>query len=190
MVRLFWSGLVLALLLAGCGSSVDASAKDDREQEPAPPKTTTTALPERTNNAWEMAPFQLEDLNGVKHSLEDWKGKVIMMNFWASWCGPCQYEIPEFVQYQKTYGDRNLQLLGIGVDEKRKLANVARSLGINYPVLVLSPMDSRQLMRKWGNDTGIIPYTVVIASNGRIKYIHRGQMDEEAFNTYVKPLLD
>jgi len=156
----------------------------------ASPRTTTTALPERTNNAWEMAPFRLPDLQGEMHGLEDWKGKVIMMNFWASWCGPCQYEIPEFVHYQKTHGERNLQIIGIGVDDKRKLANVARSLGINYPVLVLDPMASRGLMRKWGNDSGIIPYTVVIASDGRIKYIHRGQMDEEAFNTHVLPLLN
>ena len=190
MGRAFWYGLFLGLLLTGCDASVDASGTDNGIREPAPAKRATTALPERTNNAWEMAPFHLEDLDGVTHSLEDWKGKVIMMNFWASWCSPCQYEIPEFVQYQKTYGSRNLQLLGIGVDEKRKLANVARSLGINYPVLVLNPMDSRELMRKWGNDSGIIPYTVVIASNGRIKYIHRGQMDEEAFNTYVLPLLN
>ena len=188
--RVSWLGLVLTLMLTGCDAGVEASGKKSRVQEPAPAKTATTALPERTNNAWEMAPFHLEDLNGVKHSLEDWRGKVIMVNFWASWCSPCQYEIPEFVHYQKTYADRNLQLVGIGVDEKRKLANVARSLGINYPVLVLNPMDSRQLMRKWGNETGIIPYTVVIARDGRIKYIHRGQMDQEAFDTYVLPLLD
>ena len=188
--RVLWPGFFLVLLLAACDAGVEASGKDNGMEKPAPAKTATTALPERTNNAWEMTPFHLEDLDGVKHSLEDWKGKVIMMNFWASWCGPCQYEIPEFVHYQKTYADRNLQLVGIGVDEKRKLANVARSLGINYPVLVLNPMDSRRLMRKWGNESGIIPYTVVIASNGRIKYIHRGQMDEEAFNTHVLPLLN
>jgi len=136
-----------------------------------------------------MTPFQLRDLKGELHTLSDWKGKVIMMNFWASWCSPCQYEIPEFVHYQQQYGKEGLQIIGIGVDEKRKLANVARSLGINYPVLVLEPSVSRQLMSKWGNDTGIIPYTVVIARDGRIKYIHRGQMGGEEFDTYVKPLL-
>ncbi len=155
----------------------------------ASPKTASMALPEKTNNAWEMNPFHLRDLQGKMRSLEDWKGKVIMMNFWASWCGPCQYEIPEFVAYQEKYADKGLQLIGIGVDEQRKLANVARTLGMNYPVLVLDPADSRRLMAKWGNDTGIIPHTVVIAKDGRIKYIHRGQMDEEAFNTYVLPLL-
>ena len=82
-----------------------------------------------------------------------------------------------------------MQLVGIGVDDKRKLANVARSLEINYPVLILEPSAARPLLTRWGNTTGIIPYTVVIDRDGRIKYIHRGQMGQEEFDTYVKPLL-
>ncbi len=187
--------LILAVALAGCeaGSGTTAPKAEQVTQHLAEaseaPRTATTALPERTNNAWEMTPFQLRDLQGDLHTLSDWKGKVIMMNFWASWCSPCQYEIPEFVRYQREHGPEGLQIIGIGVDEKRKLANVARSLEINYPVLVLEPSVARPLMSKWGNDTGIIPYTVVIARDGRIKYIHRGQMGGEEFDTYVRPLL-
>ena len=153
------------------------------------PRTATTVLPDRTNNAWALTPFKLRGLDGRLHTLDEWKGKVIMMNFWASWCAPCQYEIPEFVDYQKRYGDKGLQLIGIGVDEQRKLANVARSLHINYPVLVLEPSAARPLMARWGNDTGIIPYTVIIDRDGTIRYIHRGTFDHEAFQTYVEPLL-
>jgi thiol-disulfide isomerase/thioredoxin len=187
--------LLLVLLLAGCDSDSSANPPAITEKAlpaalaEAVPRTATMALPERTNNAWEMAPFQLRDLEGNLRTLADWKGRVIMMNFWASWCAPCQYEIPEFVHYQKDYGEKGLQIVGIGVDARRKLANVARSLEINYPVLVLEPSVSRGLMAKWGNDTGIIPYTVVIARDGRISYIHRGQMGQEEFDTYVKPLL-
>lgn len=193
--RVWPAGILLVLAaLGGCDSS-GGSASASAEKAPAAPaeatapRTATTALPERTNNAWEMSPFQLRDLEGNLRTLADWKGRVIMMNFWASWCAPCQYEIPEFVHYQQEYGKKGLQIIGIGVDARRKLANVARSLEINYPVLVLEPSVSRQLMARWGNDTGIIPYTVVIARDGRIKYIHRGQMGQEEFDTYVKPLL-
>ncbi len=174
---------------APADASADASSQQ-ATSEKSTPRTATTTLPSRTNNAWEMKPIKLPDLNDEMRSLSDWKGKVIMMNFWASWCAPCQYEIPEFVEFQKKYGDRNLQIIGIGLDEKRKLANVARSLGINYPVLVIAPEFGSALMAKWGNDQGIVPYTVVIAADGTLEYIHRGQMGEDAFNTYVLPLLE
>lgn len=199
--RLFVSvaALMLPLGLAACDSGKAAAenhvpAAQGRqlakaETTPQSPHTSITALPERTNNAWEITPFKLPGLDGKLHTLDEWKGKIIMMNFWASWCAPCQYEIPEFVQYQEKYRDKGLQFVGIGVDQKQKLANVARSLGVNYPVLVVDPSSAGPLLTRWGNTSGIIPYTVVIAKDGRIKYIHRGQFDDEAFQNYVAPLL-
>ncbi len=152
-------------------------------------RATTISLPSGTNNAWQMDPFNLPDLQGKPHQLGDWKGKVIMLNFWASWCGPCQYEIPEFVRYQELYKDRGLQIVGVGVDVLPKLKNTARSLEINYPVLVLAPQKSRQILSRWGNPKGVIPHTVVIGRNGVIEYIHRGKMGDEEFEAYVLPLL-
>ena len=61
--------------------------------------------------------FSLNDLTGKSHSLEDWKGKVIMLNFWATWCPPCQYEVPHFIRYQKEYADQDLKIIGIAIDE-------------------------------------------------------------------------
>ncbi len=195
--RLIALGTALMLVLAaGCERSGQASAPpaaapaSETNTEVAEPRTATTVLPDRTNNAWELAPFKLRGLDGRLHTLDEWKGKVILMNFWASWCAPCQYEIPEFVDYQKRYGDKGLQFIGIGVDEQRKLANVARSLHINYPVLVLEPAAARPLMARWGNDTGIIPYTVLIDRDGTIRYIHRGTFDHDTFKVYVEPLLN
>ncbi len=153
-------------------------------------RTARLALPSKNNNAWELKPVRLPDMDGKERALKDWSGKVIMLNFWASWCSPCQYEIPEFVGYQDKYGARGLQVVGIGLDEARKLKNVARTLGINYPVMVIDEAAGADLMREWGNDTGIIPYTVIIDRDGHIRYIHRGRMDAYAFDHFVKPLLD
>ena len=156
----------------------------------SPQKTTTLALPEKTNNVWEMKPFELPDTQGAKHTLSDWKGKVIMLNFWASWCAPCQFEIPRFVGYQNKYGDKGLQIVGVGLDDVKKLKNVERSLGMNYPTMVISQDEGAALLEKWGNDQQIVPYTVVIAKDGTIVYIHRGVMEDDSFNEYVLPLLE
>ena len=150
----------------------------------------TTALPSKSANAWDQPKFELKGLDGKTHSLDEWKGKVIMLNFWASWCGPCQYEIPRFVKYQNEYGDAGLQIVGLGVDDETRLRNVARTLGINYPVLVASPTENLDLLRQWGNEKQYVPYTVVIRKDGRITYINRGTLDDEAFKEYVKPLID
>jgi peroxiredoxin len=154
------------------------------------PKIAQLALPEKTNNVWEMKPFELPDTSGEKHTLADWKGKVIMLNFWASWCAPCQFEIPRFVSYQKKYADKGLQIVGVGLDESTKLKNVERSLEMNYPSMVISQSDGAALLEKWGNDQQIVPYTVVIDTSGTITYIHRGGMEDEDFTEYVLPLLD
>lgn len=176
-----WALICLLFWAVGLQESVEAAQAAHRTAE--------LALPARTNNAWELKPVRLPDLKGRKRNLYDWSGRVIMLNFWASWCGPCQYEIPEFVEYQNDYGDKGLQVIGIGLDEPRKLRNVARTLGINYPVMVIDEQSGSALMREWGNRDGIVPYTVIIDRDGHIRYIHRGKMDRYAFDHFVKPLL-
>lgn len=151
---------------------------------------TANVLPPKAHPKREMKSFLLPDLDGVRHSLEDWKGKVIMLNFWATWCSPCLYEIRDFVAFQERYKARGLQIIGLGLDDKTKLRNVQRSLEINYPVLVADPVENGGLMAQWGNSTGVVPYTVVVDRNGRVAYVHHGLMNSDVFDEYVLPLLD
>ena len=174
---------VSAIAWAGYGGGAGSGQVADKK------KTTSIALPEKTNNAWELKPFKLEGLDGEKHTLDEWKGKVIVLNFWASWCAPCQYEIKDLVKLQSEYGEKGLQVIGVGIDEARKLANVKRTLEINYPVLVADPTRSTRLLSRWGNDRQIVPYTVVIDRDGAIRYIHRGQLTPDVFGEFVIPLL-
>jgi peroxiredoxin len=133
--------------------------------------------------------LSLMGLDGVIHSLEDWKGKVVVLNFWATWCSPCLSEIPDFVVYQEQYKTRGLQIIGVGLDEEKKLRNVQRTLDINYPVLIADPKKNGALMESWGNNTGIVPYSVVIDRSGRVVYTHLGQIDRDSFNENILPLL-
>jgi peroxiredoxin len=145
-------------------------------------------LPPKANSDEKIKPFFLTGLDGVKHSLAEWKGKVVVLNFWATWCSPCLYEIRDFVTYQKKYKTRGLQIIGLGLDEEKKLRNVQRTLQINYPVLIADPFGG--LMKQWGNGSGVLPYTVVIDRDGQVAYAYRGQMNRDVFDEYVLPLLD
>lgn len=178
-------GLTSGLVLANLGDDTVPATTAPA----AHPRTTTTTLPIKTNNAWDLPAFQLPGLDGQSHSLSDWKGKVILLNFWASWCAPCQAEIKDFVRYQDQYGERGLQIVSLGLDEARKLGNVQRTLGINYPVLVADPVNDAGILDDWGNAKQIVPYTVVIGRDGRLNYIHRGQLDDNSFREFVLPLL-
>jgi thiol-disulfide isomerase/thioredoxin len=142
------------------------------------------------SNAWELPPLMLNDLKGQQHNLYDWHGKVIMLNFWATWCGPCQIEIPDFIAYQKDYAKKGLQIVGIGLDETRKLRNYVRTVGINYPVLQADPESQYSLLKQWGNSFGVLPFTVIIGKEGHLVYMQQGIFKKEAFDTYVKPLLN
>ncbi len=141
------------------------------------------------SNAWELPPLILNDLDGKEHNLYDWHGKVIMLNFWATWCGPCQKEIPDFIDYQAKYFDKGLQVIGIGLDEVRKLRNYVRTVGINYPVLHADPELQYSLLKQWGNSFGVLPFTVIIAADGQLVFMQHGVFKRETFDVIVKPLL-
>ena len=129
------------------------------------------------------------DLSGTPHNLQAWKGRVLLLNFWASWCAPCQAEIKHLIDYQRKFGVHGLQIVGLGLDDPRKLKNVQRTLQINYPILYAEEKESRQILNAWGNKTGLIPYSVIFDREGRVVQAHRGIIDDQLFDRLVKPLL-
>ncbi len=131
--------------------------------------------------------FSLKDLNGRTVSLSDYKGKVVLLNFWATWCPPCRAEIPDLVRLGKEYQSRGLQILGMTYPEYslRVVRRVARQLKVNYPVL----LGSRELAAEYGVEE-ILPVTIVIDREGRVRGRILGIMDLEEFNQSVAPLLD
>ncbi len=133
--------------------------------------------------------LRLPGLDGVKHGLQEWRGRVLLVNFWASWCAPCQSEITNLVRWQRHYAERGLQIVGVGMDDDRRLRNVQRSLGINYPVLVAGPGRAALLLADWGNSQRYVPYTVVMDRRGRVVSRQFGELDQETFEEVVLPLL-
>jgi peroxiredoxin len=131
--------------------------------------------------------FKVKDMDGKEVSLAALKGKVILLDFWATWCGPCKVEIPGFVELQTKYKDQGLQVLGFSVDDPvEKLKPFATQYKMNYPVLV--GRDRNDVQDAYGPLWGI-PTTVVIGRDGKICKRHMGMATKEQFEKEIKALL-
>jgi thiol-disulfide isomerase/thioredoxin len=111
---------------------------------------------------------QLTDLDGKSHSLEEWHGKLLLVNFWATWCTPCLHEIPDLVKLQKQYAAQGLQIVGPAVDDPDSVKSMLGPLGINYPVLTGTPDAMIDLMGKLGNSQGGLPFSILVSPDGKI----------------------
>ena len=133
------------------------------------PDTSKTSAPEAL---WAM---RLPDQTGAPHTLAQWRGKVLVLNFWATWCAPCREEIPDFIALRGQYHARNVEFLGIAIDATAPVKAYAAEMDISYPVLI-GEGAALELARTLGNPTGALPYTVVIDRDGNIVHRHLGRL--------------
>ena len=131
--------------------------------------------------------FTLQDMNGDEVKLSSYEGKVILLNFWATWCGPCKVEIPGFVELQEEYGDEGLVVLGLSVDDPiEKLKPFAEEYQINYPILV--GLGRHDVQDSFGPVWGI-PVTFYIARDGTLCKTHTGLVTKEQAAREIRALL-
>jgi len=130
--------------------------------------------------------FKLRDINGRTVRLSDYRGKVVLINFWATWCPPCRAEMPDLVQLQRGYGKQGLQIIGITYPPERKtrVRRFARSLKVNYPII----LGTSEIKARYSSEE-TLPLTVVINRNGAISDIISGILLPEEFDEKIKPLL-
>ena len=140
------------------------------------------------NSSGSLLDAALPDLSGQTQRLSQWRGKVLVVNFWATWCSPCRKEIPELVRAQATNGPRGLQIVGIAIDDRDKVGPYAAQMRTNYPVLV-GELDAMELARAAGNELGGLPFTVIFARDGRPAHTELGTLDEAKLAKLVVPLL-
>lgn len=147
--------LILAVLIAGCKS----------KEEPRD--------------------FSLPDLDGKSWTLSSFKGKVIILDFWATWCPPCKIEIPYLIELYNKYKDDGLIVCGVGIDRKPALESFVREYGINYLTLI----GTQQIAQQWG--IRAIPTTYILDKDGRIAFKHTGFAPgmESQFEEEIKGLL-
>ena len=133
--------------------------------------------------------FAYPDVDGKLQDVEQWRGKIMVVNFWASWCGPCLKEIPEFIALQNEYGAKNVQFIGIAIEDREPVVEYLQRVKVNYPVLVAGDAGSG-LARQWGNIINAVPFTVIVNPQGQIVHRQPGELSRQQFIEHVQPLLE
>jgi cytochrome c biogenesis protein CcmG/thiol:disulfide interchange protein DsbE len=160
----------LALLLASCSrpsSAPTGELKSEGQRKPAPN-------------------FSLKDADGNAVNLADYRGKVVLVNFWATWCGPCEAEIPWFIEFEKKYKDRGFAVLGVSMDDDgwKSVRPYVASHKINYRVMIGSEVVSQQF-----GEIDSLPTSFVLDRQGRIASNHVGLVDKVDYQNEIVKLL-
>ena len=186
-----WASLAFALALssgigltAGCSADKGGDGGQNESMGSLPAASPVNLPPEGRRRP---APnFTLPDVSGKQVSLADHKGKVVLLNFWATWCGPCKREIPDFMEMKRDYAGRDFEIIGVSVDQDgvRKVEPFVKNTGINYPVLV----DGNKISGLYGGVQSI-PTTFVLDKEGRIVAQYVGLRDRKVFDDLAQALM-
>jgi len=128
--------------------------------------------------------FSLAQLNGGQMNLADYKGKLVVLNFWASWCPPCRAEIPAFIKIQEKYKADGVDFLGIAIEDKEAVEEYLSGLPINYPTSY-GVEEAYDVSARYGNPDGALPYTLVISPDQKILESYNGQVSEETLEEVI-----
>jgi len=179
--------LVLMLIISGCKKKeTQTTQKNETENEVKSEKPVADTTPSKTGGNPAPA-FTLQDLNGNNVSLADFKGKVVILDFWATWCPPCIKEIPDFIELYQKYKDKGFAMLGISLDQAgiSVVQSFAQKYKINYPIM----MTDGRIDKEYGGITAI-PTTFVIDPAGNIHKKYVGYIEKAVFEADIKKLLE
>lgn len=172
LCRVFTLGLTLLLLVGiiSCTrvSQQESSARAEGERRPAPD-------------------FELQDHHGKPVRLSDFRGKVVLLNFWATWCAPCRIEIPWFIELQRKYKDKGLVIVGVSMDEEgwSVVRPYIEEMEINYPVVIGDDMVAEQY-----GGVAALPTTFLIDRQGKIAKVHVGLVSKNTYEREIQELLN
>jgi peroxiredoxin len=175
-------GVLTMSSLMGPSKKVVVPDKDDAPKMAAAHETPACKADGQAN-----LDFTVKDMNGARVKLADYKGKVILVNFWATWCPPCKAEIPGFIELYDEYKDKGLVILGVsGDDDAETLKAFASEWKINYPMIV--GRDEQALLDSYGPIYGY-PISVIVGRDGSVCGKHVGPATKEEFEREIKALL-
>jgi thiol-disulfide isomerase/thioredoxin len=132
--------------------------------------------------------INLPDVSGKLHNISEWRGKILVINFWATWCPPCLKEIPEFIALQEQFSGKGVQFIGIAIDDQDAVEEYLISTQINYPMLI-GGINGIALAHQLGNSVDAVPFTLVVDRQGQIIYRHPGGFSREQLMEIITPLI-
>jgi thiol-disulfide isomerase/thioredoxin len=135
-----------------------------------------------------LTEFSLPDLSGKPHNINEWQGKVLVINFWATWCPPCLKEMPAFEAIHAEYEKKGLQFIGIALDDADLVKEFIASKLITYPIL-LGEDQGTKLAHDLGNIVNTVPFTVIVNKQGLVVKSHMGELTREQLLEIITPLL-
>lgn len=171
------SVIIIGILLSGCCINIPLKGLISKSTDTS---ASETAKKEIANN------FTLLDLDKNKVSLSDFKDKVVVLNFWATWCPPCRAEIPDFVEVYNIYKTKSVQFLGISDDDINALIKFVQENNINYPTLIDGSID--RIMQSWGIEA--IPTTFILNGNGEVLFRNVGMMSKDQLTNAIEKSLN
>lgn len=175
----FFAGF--ALLCFGLGAGLYYAYHAASQNKPAPIQPISMKNQPRPD-------FHLADLHNKSHDITQWDGKVILLNFWATWCPPCRHEIPGFNKLYNKYKDKGFVIVGVALDSRQNAIDFLDPMGINYPILI-GDKTGLDLTRQYGNDMGLLPYSVIIDRKGIIRDTVAHAISEKQAAQLIQPLL-
>ncbi len=136
----------------------------------------------------ELHSIPLFDLTGQQTTIGDWKGNILIVNFWAPWCAPCRREVPTLVKFHQEYAQRGVRVLGIAYDNEPQVSRFAADYQINYPIF-LAGNRSAMYNAAFGNRSGSLPFTALLDRDQRILFQHNGELTANQLREQLEVLL-
>jgi len=179
---------ILAIVSLGAGFAAYQYTQNTKPAETTSTKTETQKAKKISVLNEKRPVFSLPDLQGKTRHIKEWDGKVILLNFWATWCPPCRREIPAFITLQDTFGKQGFQVVGVAIDEKDAVEDYTDGLGVNYPTL-MGNSTALKISAEYGNRFGQLPYSLIIDRNGIIRFVGKRELSFKDIEEQIKPLL-